>query len=69
MVKPPHEPGCHLSSEGELSPDGIRRNTQQAIAAPAQVDLASINHHFGNCSGLYQTVLAEASQGTGSCQP
>ena len=32
----------------------------KAIAARAEVDLASINYHFGSRSGFYQAVLAEA---------
>ena len=37
---------------------GYAETSSKAIAGQAQVDLASINYHFGNRSGLYQAVLA-----------
>lgn len=40
--------------------NGFAEAANKAIAAKAQVDLASINYHFGNRDGLYQSVLAEA---------
>lgn len=50
-----------LEAAGELfATTGYAETTNKAIAAQAQVDLASINYHFGNRSGLYQAVLAEA---------
>ncbi|EJY6029161.1 MULTISPECIES: TetR/AcrR family transcriptional regulator [Pseudomonadota] len=50
-----------LEAAGELfATTGYAETTNKAIAAEARVDLASINYHFGNRSGLYQTVLAEA---------
>lgn len=50
-----------LQAAGELfATTGYAETTNKAIAALAQVDLASINYHFGNRSGLYQSVLAEA---------
>ncbi len=50
-----------LEATGELfATTGYAETTNKAIAAEARVDLASINYHFGNRSGLYQTVLAEA---------
>lgn len=50
-----------LESAGQLfARDGYAETTGKAIAEEAGVDLASINYHFGNRSGLYQTVLAEA---------
>lgn len=39
---------------------GFAETTNKAIAADAQVDLASINYHFGSRAGLYQAVLIEA---------
>jgi len=39
---------------------GFAQTTNKEIAVAAAVDLASINHHFGNRAGLYQAVLAEA---------
>jgi AcrR family transcriptional regulator len=39
---------------------GFAQTTSKQIAARAGVDLASINHHFGNRAGLYQAVLADA---------
>lgn len=50
-----------LQAAGELfATTGYAETTNKAIAALAQVDLASINYHFGNRSGLYQAVLTEA---------
>lgn len=52
-----------LEAAGELfAATGYAETTNKAIAALAEVDLASINYHFGNRSGLYQSVLAEAHQ-------
>ena len=49
-----------LDAAGELfATTGYAETSSKAIAAQAQVDLASINYHFGNRSGLYQAVLAE----------
>lgn len=39
---------------------GFAETTGKAIAAEAEVDLASINYHFGSRKGLYQAALAEA---------
>ncbi|MDQ7310549.1 CerR family C-terminal domain-containing protein [Stenotrophomonas sp. Sm10] len=50
-----------LEGAGELfARHGYAETTGKAIAEKAGVDLASINYHFGNRSGLYQAVLAEA---------
>lgn len=50
-----------LEAAGELfATTGYAETPNKAIAARAQVDLASINYHFGNRSGLYQAVLAES---------
>ena len=50
-----------LEAAGELfAAQGYAEATNKAIAAMAQVDLASINYHFGNRGSLYQSVLAEA---------
>ncbi|HEX7732811.1 MAG TPA: CerR family C-terminal domain-containing protein [Rhodanobacter sp.] len=50
-----------LEAAGELfAAGGYAETTSKAIAARAEVDLASINYHFGNRNGLYQAVLAEA---------
>lgn len=50
-----------LEAAGELfAAHGYAEATSKAIAARAEVDLASINYHFGSRSGLYQAVLAEA---------
>ena len=50
-----------LEAAGELfATTGYAETPNKAIAAQAQVDLASINYHFGNRGGLYQAVLAEA---------
>ncbi|HCB3268538.1 TPA: CerR family C-terminal domain-containing protein [Citrobacter amalonaticus] len=48
-----------LEAAGELfARMGYAETPNKTIAALAQVDLASINYHFGNRSGLYQAVLA-----------
>ncbi|WP_414156177.1 TetR/AcrR family transcriptional regulator [Pseudomonas sp. BNK-30] len=39
---------------------GFAETTSKAIAAKAEVDLASINYHFGGRDWLYQAVLVEA---------
>ncbi len=39
---------------------GFAETTNKMIAAKAEVDLASINYHFGSRNGLYQAVLVEA---------
>ncbi|MGH8389975.1 MAG: TetR/AcrR family transcriptional regulator [Pseudomonas sp.] len=50
-----------LETAGRLfAQTGFAETTSKAIAAEAEVDLASINYHFGSRIGLYQTVLAEA---------
>ncbi len=50
-----------LEAAGELfATTGYAETSNKAIAAHAQVDLASINYHFGNRSSLYQAVLAES---------
>lgn len=50
-----------LEAAGELfAATGYAETSNKAIAALAQVDLASINYHFGNRSGLYQAVLTES---------
>lgn len=50
-----------LEAAGELfAMTGYAETPNKAIAAHAQVDLASINYHFGNRSGLYQAVLVAA---------
>lgn len=50
-----------LQAAGELfAASGYAETSSKAIAAQAQVDLASINYHFGNRSGLYQAVLTAA---------
>ncbi len=50
-----------LETAGELIAElGFAESSSKAIAAKAEVDLASINYHFGNRGGLYQAVLAEA---------
>lgn len=50
-----------LEAAGELfASTGYAETPNKAIAAHAQVDLASINYHFGTRSGLYQAVLAES---------
>ena len=50
-----------LQAAGELfATTGYAETTSKSIASRAQVDLASINYHFGNRSGLYQAVLVQA---------
>ena len=50
-----------LEAAGELfAAHGYAEAASKAIAARAEVDLASINYHFGSRSGFYQAVLAEA---------
>lgn len=50
-----------LEAAGErFALTGYAETPNKAIAAHAQVDLASINYHFGNRSGLYQAVLTES---------
>lgn len=50
-----------LAAAGELfATQGYAETSNKAIAELAQVDLASINYHFGNRGGLYQAVLAHA---------
>lgn len=50
-----------LEAGGELfAASGYAETTGKAIAAQADVDLASINYHFGGRAGLYQAVLVEA---------
>ncbi|UUJ40875.1 CerR family C-terminal domain-containing protein [Pseudomonas extremaustralis] len=50
-----------LETAGKLfSRTGFAETTSKAIAVEAEVDLASINYHFGSRVGLYQAVLAEA---------
>jgi len=50
-----------LESAGALfGSQGLASTTSKAIAAQAEVDLASINYHFGSRDGLYRAVLVEA---------
>ncbi|OZI54157.1 TetR/AcrR family transcriptional regulator [Bordetella genomosp. 4] len=50
-----------LQAAGALfAATGYAETTSKEIATQAQVDLASINYHFGSRSGLYQAVLVEA---------
>lgn len=50
-----------IEAAGELFGDlGFAETTSKAIAARAEVDIASINYHFTNRDGLYESVLAEA---------
>ena len=50
-----------LEVAGELfAATGFAETTNKAVAARAEVDLASINYHFGSRDGLYQAVLVEA---------
>lgn len=50
-----------LEGAGELfAAAGYAETTNKAIAARADVDLASINYHFHNRNELYQAVLVEA---------
>ncbi|UCA44930.1 TetR/AcrR family transcriptional regulator [Pseudochrobactrum sp. XF203] len=48
--------GCLFASAG------FAETTNKMIATQAEVDLASINYHFGSRNGLYQAVLVEAHQ-------
>lgn len=50
-----------LEAAGELfASTGFAETTNKMIAVQAEVDLASINYHFGSRNGLYQAVLVEA---------
>lgn len=50
-----------LKTAGELfAIHGFADMQNKSIAAHAQVDMASINYHFGSRKGLYQAVLVEA---------
>lgn len=50
-----------LEAAGELfAAHGYAETTSRAIAAQADVDVASINYHYGSRSGLYQAVLVES---------
>ncbi|MGH8486227.1 MAG: TetR/AcrR family transcriptional regulator [Pseudomonas sp.] len=50
-----------LEAAGELfAAMGYAESSNKAIAAKAEVDLASINYHFGSRNGLYLAVLEEA---------
>lgn len=50
-----------LEAAGELfASTGFAETTNKMIAAKAEVDLASINYHFGSRNGLYEAVLVEA---------
>ena len=50
-----------LEAAGELFASvGFAETTNKMIAARAEVDLASINYHFGSRNGLYQAVLVDA---------
>lgn len=50
-----------LEAAGELFSNlGFGETSNKAVAAKAEVDLASINYHFGSRNGLYQAVLGEA---------
>lgn len=50
-----------LEAGGELFASvGFAETTNKMIAARAEVDLASINYHFGSRNGLYQAVLVDA---------
>ena len=50
-----------LETAGRLiAANGFAETTSKAIAAEAEVDLASINYHFESRNGLYLAVLAEA---------
>lgn len=50
-----------LLAAGELYAErGLAETTNKMVAQRAEVDLASINYHFGNRNGLYQAVLGEA---------
>ena len=53
--------GRILEAAGELfASTGFAETTSKMIAAQAEVDLASINYHFGSRNSLYQAVLVEA---------
>jgi len=50
-----------LEAAGELfATIGFAETSNKSVAAKAEVDLASINYHFGSRNGLYQAVLSEA---------
>lgn len=50
-----------IEAAGQLFGEkGFAETTSKAIAAKAEVDIASINYHFGSRDGLYDAVLAEA---------
>lgn len=50
-----------LEAAGELfAAHGQGETSNKAVAARAEVDLASINYHFGSRNGLYLAVLDEA---------
>lgn len=50
-----------LDAAGKLfAINGFAETTSKSIAMEADVDLASINYHFGSRNGLYQNVLAAA---------
>lgn len=50
-----------LETAGRLfAASGFAETSSKDIAAKAGVNLASINYHFGDRSGLYQAVLTEA---------
>lgn len=50
-----------LEAAGELfAAHGFADTQNKMIAAHAQVDMASINYHFGSRKGLYQAVLVTA---------
>ena len=50
-----------LEAAGELfAAQGFAESSNKAVAAKAEVDLASINYHFGSRNGLYLAVLDEA---------
>lgn len=53
--------GRILEAAGELfASTGFAETTNKMIAARAEVDLASINYHFGSRARLYQAVLVDA---------
>lgn len=50
-----------LEAAGELfASTGFAETTNKMVAARAEVDLASINYHFGSRNGLYEAVLVDA---------
>lgn len=50
-----------LEAAGELiAEQGLAKTTNKAIASSAQVDLATINYHFGGRDGMYLAVLSRA---------